>query len=715
MKLKKAQSGTQLKGKIISTDVVNRQIPVRLKNNEIIMVDAIDERYLNPDSIVEQDSVIVTKHPFENKAKTFKSNKQVDNKIKKKQFGSSNTETILAEDGEIFMDEEGNLQKVNSFSHDDKFIEDELGNVFLSPEGGQIVEAQSVLSDSYSQVKDGDRKNTQKEKVLAFKPKESKKLFDYKWFNTSKTLSPSELVEEVIKQRDKKLNKYAENQQDDSITKNSTQLNISQMPSDDEIYEITLNKQQGEKASSGYDFEENIAKDGIYIKKNNRGKLHDQLNLPQDEKIPLSKLQIHEGDSEQLRKRKQFALNAREWKHQFGGISIPSSLNGVYDYPEQIVEVPENQITMQDVDYPIAAFDNQTGEYLTTMNPEENYYFPESEGIIEVPRTNKYGMKKAQFGEGTYFPPKYRVKQNDTLSKIAEAYGISLDQLLESNPDIVDSNRINVGDELTIPDVTIKADRTNPVDRSAEIADIQELPEELNVQAEDVIPTLDVSPETVAPVSKTVTDAVKKLNDDVSLGRIDRTQGTNALRAMMRANASINLPYRPETPSRLFSYQEEDVTPYLDEIDSQVEQQLQYINTNSTQGQAQLANLMNNANRAKRQTLNKINQANLQRRQQTDNINVQQQNQFDMMQEQANKNYTDEVYQTVANYDRNKVQQADYLDQMINNNTNLNNTFLLENIRNGNFKINPRTGEITRIGTPFKQPAKTSKWGFKKC
>lgn len=46
-----------------------------------------------------------------------------------------------------------------------------------------------------------------------------------------------------------------------------------------------------------------------------KGALHSDLGVAQGEKIPASKLSIHPGDSPKLKKRKQFALNAKKWNH----------------------------------------------------------------------------------------------------------------------------------------------------------------------------------------------------------------------------------------------------------------------------------------------------------------------------------------------------------------------------------------------------------------
>lgn len=1005
--MRKFQKGGVNKGVIIGDgNVVDRKIPVRLNTGEIIYIDSIDDKYLNPDSIVPvNDSVYVDKGLIENKAKLIKRKSQSNttNKIKK-QFGYENwkkklplnlqdttsynlkgayeaglqpeliegeyhlpsrnpvtgeilkskdhptfnlaieedkklgylpyiddegkiytfdkkpnmkkykpykrqfggtSQNILAEDGELFLNENGEIQEVRGFSHDDPFIELPNGQKMISSKGngGQVLDdAQSVLSDSYTQVEDGDRKNTQKEQQVAIKSKDAKKLFDYKWFNAGKNkkYSPSELVREVISQRDKRLSRYSDVQKDDALSLSTNQLNASLMPSDEDIYDVVLGKQEDSKRNSK-----------LFIEGSNKG------YYPTDEELEFAEKYGYLPPS---------ASNTGT--AQYGG-SVPINPNGLYEEDGPVI-VPTNgtgNITMRGVDQNVLAYNADTGEYLDTMTSGNNYQFdadnileipisqygreekrflknyidspnyrrrllqnghsisdlvqrkmnldnvkidvlPKAQGNRYIPSKNRieidldetkssgvpqstalvhelshsagsvgsgvtmgYGkewelspeeivqlekrnklskidtqkltgkewgkvhhdkqageskadmdalrfrlkkdgiydtgtqnfnqdilnkakskyqkdtyinrlfknysdkdliylmnniamnsnneytdISKAQFGEdGTYFPPKYTIKQGDSLSKIAESYGLTLQQLLDENPSIANANRINVGDTLTIPDVTIKANRTQePVDRMSEIVDIQELPEELDVQAEDVIPTLDVSNivENVVPITQANKEK-KKEDDKIKLGKIDRTQGTNALREMMRANRSINLPYRTETPRRLYEYLEEDVTPYLDELDSQSIQALQNVNQNTAQGQAIAANILNRVGMNKRQIINRANATNLQRRQQVDNQNVALQNQFDLMQEQSNKNYVDETYQTLANYDRNRVQQAEYLDEMINQNTRTNNFFTLENMRNPNYQIDPVTGEVYRIGTPLKQEKK-AQFGIKR-
>ena len=53
----------------------------------------------------------------------------------------------------------------------------------------------------------------------------------------------------------------------------------------------------------------------IKIKPKNKGKLHSDLGVKQGEKIPASKLKIKPTDSETVKKRKQFAINAKKFHH----------------------------------------------------------------------------------------------------------------------------------------------------------------------------------------------------------------------------------------------------------------------------------------------------------------------------------------------------------------------------------------------------------------
>lgn len=52
----------------------------------------------------------------------------------------------------------------------------------------------------------------------------------------------------------------------------------------------------------------------IKIKPSKRGSLRKALKVKKGQKIPLKKLKIKKSDSKAMRKKKQFAINARKWK-----------------------------------------------------------------------------------------------------------------------------------------------------------------------------------------------------------------------------------------------------------------------------------------------------------------------------------------------------------------------------------------------------------------
>jgi LysM repeat protein len=48
-------------------------------------------------------------------------------------------------------------------------------------------------------------------------------------------------------------------------------------------------------------------------------------------------------------------------------------------------------------------------------------------------------------------PVLYTIKKGDTLSKVAKAHGITIEELLAANPAIKNPDRISEGQQITIP------------------------------------------------------------------------------------------------------------------------------------------------------------------------------------------------------------------------------------------------------------------------
>lgn len=64
-----------------------------------------------------------------------------------------------------------------------------------------------------------------------------------------------------------------------------------------------------------------MAYSGINIKPSKVGSLHTLLSVPQNNKIPPTDLADKPTDSPAMKKKKQFAKNAKKWNHGGGSLS----------------------------------------------------------------------------------------------------------------------------------------------------------------------------------------------------------------------------------------------------------------------------------------------------------------------------------------------------------------------------------------------------------
>lgn len=400
---------------------------------------------------------------------------------------------------------------------------------------------------------------------------------------------------------------------------------------------------------------------------------------------------------------------------QYGG--IPVSKQGMYDYPNQEVIVPTDntgRITMKDINYSVDAYDADTNEFLETMEPNEEYEFQGVNNVREVPR-GQAGKTKYSKNYPTDYPEynkdngQYTIRKGDWLSSVATKFGIPLkniQELYDANPQITNKDLIKPGQKINIPE-KYRSKSKQPVDL---------LP---GMKLENYDGTI-TKEKDLGVGGEDITDYVNSLarkensqEDRDVYGKLRREVPMNTFNAMQQANRIVNLPFRGEVPNRTLNYAEENPELYLDEINDSYEQVAQQVNPNDARGMAYMANLSANSNKQKRQVINRVNSSNLQRRNQTDNTNTQLQNQYDMVQNQQNERYVDGVQQTLANLDSNRVQQAQYLDQMIVNDQRYDNFMLMTAMKFGNFKIDPETNEVYRVGTDIKTPHK-AKYGLKK-
>jgi len=86
--------------------------------------------------------------------------------------------------------------------------------------------------------------------------------------------------------------------------------------------------------------------------------------------------------------------NQEEQMMQYGG--IPVSMDGLYEYENTPVIVPNGNITMKGIDYPVDAYNADTGEFLETMYPDEDYNF-DANNVLEIPK-GKFGISKMKNG-----------------------------------------------------------------------------------------------------------------------------------------------------------------------------------------------------------------------------------------------------------------------------------------------------------------------------
>ncbi len=187
--------------------------------------------------------------------------------LKYLQLGGEAQQEVLAEKGEIFQDEDGNIHQVSNQapSHDSNNQIDRFNiKKVAKGNGGVVISANSVLSDSHSQVKSGSRKNNEKEKAVRIEKEQATNIAEMLGLRATikSHLSPSKLFTTLLEAKDKEVKKIEKSQ--DNATKSrfnesSLKANISylnSLPKDEDIYNIVFNLQESNKDNSGLNFQE---------------------------------------------------------------------------------------------------------------------------------------------------------------------------------------------------------------------------------------------------------------------------------------------------------------------------------------------------------------------------------------------------------------------------------------------------------------------------
>jgi hypothetical protein len=178
---------------------------------------------------------------------------------------------VLAEKGEIYKTPQGNLKQISNKapSHDDTIQILPDGNTKKAATGGVVLnDAHSVLSDSYTQVMNGDRNNSEMEQAVRISKKEGNDHFQDKGFDPTlkSSVSPSKFflkAEEEVNKQAKKLSRPILTK--DKFAFNSKKANEAlknALPTSEELYEWVFQIQESKKQYSDVDFNVDVAQFG---------------------------------------------------------------------------------------------------------------------------------------------------------------------------------------------------------------------------------------------------------------------------------------------------------------------------------------------------------------------------------------------------------------------------------------------------------------------
>jgi len=267
----------------------------------------------------------------------------------KKQQGGNSFAPVIAEKGEYYQDMEGGINQVtpDAPSHEDGYVA--IGDQeYAKPKGKggvMLPDALRVLSASQEQINSGNRQATDKDKYIRIKPDEATQIAASVGLkvDVSSSISPSKLFEKLKDSRDayaRKLDKKTNLKgEPDSIALNTLQANIQQvaaLPSDEELFDLAFQIQEGKKEIAPIDYENETAQFGYSINgyKTDSPDRHNQYNL-----------------------------------------------------------IPSNHITMQGVDRPLMLIGNG-GETIHAQPNSGDYVLPNSTEVLEIPyaQTGLYNL-----------------------------------------------------------------------------------------------------------------------------------------------------------------------------------------------------------------------------------------------------------------------------------------------------------------------------------
>ena len=151
-------------------------------------------------------------------------------------------------------------------------------------------------------------------------------------------------------------------------------------------------RQTGLEAEGEYSVE-NLA----FKKLRNTGHLERLSQLAKTETMSQLQMENHSDDDKTdkivgnlaLHINKKKKMDKRDWNIVMKHLDAVEDQRGQWDHPNRCTMIPGNQITMQNVSYPVLGIDD-TG-YKQVMNPEQNYTYPGTR-VFEIPITPKFKL-----------------------------------------------------------------------------------------------------------------------------------------------------------------------------------------------------------------------------------------------------------------------------------------------------------------------------------
>ena len=125
--------------------------------------------------------------------------------------------------------------------------------------------------------------------------------------------------------------------------------------------------------------------EGLNIYKEDWLQGYKQVEVPKEELIDLYRIQ----QGGEVYTQQNYTQDEIDFLNHLG--NIPSSKNGLYDFPKQIVKVPtkDGRITMKNIDYSVLGIDEFGNKKV--MQPQKEYKF-EGKNILEIPLAQEGGQ-----------------------------------------------------------------------------------------------------------------------------------------------------------------------------------------------------------------------------------------------------------------------------------------------------------------------------------